>query len=190
MASDVTGECEECLRLEGQDLVIVLDETGSMTGEFTSIQANAAAIAAAVGAAAPNSRFALVTYKDGGQVPDPQIVTTGFVTGAAAIQAALNSEFALGGADLPENVWEGLEGALSSLGWSASAQNRRIVLVGDAESNDRAAFEGAVDALNTGNLATGNDVEIFTVATDAANPLLVSEFQDIADKYNGQAQVL
>lgn len=117
------------------DLVVVLDRSGSMSGE--KIELAKAAVAELVGQLGPGDRFALVTYSDGAELAVPlsafdaqsrqrwrwsiQRVTTG---GGTAMSA-------------------GLDTALAVTAEPAAGRAARIVLVSDGLANQGdASFEG------------------------------------------------
>jgi uncharacterized protein YegL len=115
------------------EVVFVLDTTGSMSGLIDGAKRKIWAIADEIRKANPNAevRIGLVGYRDRG---DAYVTTvTELSSDIHAVYGKLIEFRAQGGGDWPESVNEALNVAVTRLGWTKTADTRRIVfLVGDA----------------------------------------------------------
>jgi predicted outer membrane repeat protein len=152
---------------EALDLVFLIDTTGSMFDDIDAVKDAAYEITGAISTEIPDSRIAVVEYKDfnsspyGGSTDYPYRTVLGFSTDTSEVVAALNSLTASGGADTPESVYtalmhcidhnslaEALGGSLygadpASMGpgaWRPGNVLRVIILMGDAEPHDPEPF--------------------------------------------------
>jgi Ca-activated chloride channel family protein len=118
------------------DLVVVLDRSGSMTGE--KIEQARAAVRALVGGLGEADRFALVTYSDGVEIP----IALGGVANRRAWLATIDATHADGGT----NMSSGLDAALAMIDGARSAGRApRVVLISDGLANQGdASREGLV----------------------------------------------
>ncbi|MFZ0033988.1 MAG: S8 family serine peptidase [Sedimentisphaerales bacterium] len=154
-------------RIDALDLVFCIDSTGSMFDDIDAVKVAAYEITGAISTAIPNSRIAVVDYKDfnstpyGGSGDYPYRTVLGFSTNTSAVIAAINSLTASGGGDTPEAVYTALMHCIdnnslarrlggdlhgaspASLGpgaWRSGNVMRVIILMGDAEPHDPEPF--------------------------------------------------
>jgi len=111
------------------DLVFVIDSTESMYDDITALRKLLQQSLAENLPAYPKWRVALVLYKD--YFEDFLVKTACDFSGdLGKFNKSLSAFRVQGGRDLPEAVYEGLDGALS-LAWAPGA-DRKIILIGDA----------------------------------------------------------
>ncbi|MEM7116199.1 MAG: vWA domain-containing protein [Chloroflexota bacterium] len=115
------------------DLVILLDATGSMGDEIAQLKANIDQIASDVAllAAQPDTRMALIAYRDEG---DSAFVTRtlDFVSNVADFTAFLDGIEARGGGDYPEALDVALAEAMQGLSWRTTPTVQLAFVVADA----------------------------------------------------------
>jgi Mg-chelatase subunit ChlD len=121
--------------VNGADVMIVFDTTGSMADEIDSARQAASQISSQVLAA--NGEIGLVQFRD---FPDEDSdfvakLETPLTTDAAAFQAALDRLSAGGGGDTPEATYSGIMTAYDQAGWHLGA-TKIIVVITDAPSKD------------------------------------------------------
>lgn len=111
------------------DLVIVLDATESMVDDIDEIREFLKPMLEELLPTYPSWRIALVLYKD---YFEDFLVKNAcpFTSDLAVFRKALGSFRVQGGRDIPEAVYEGLDGALA-LPWNSEA-DKKIILIGDA----------------------------------------------------------
>jgi len=111
------------------DLAFVLDATESMKDDTERVRALLQPLLEELLPKYPAWRVALVLYKD---YFDDFLVKTAcpFTTDLTVFRKALGAYHVQGGRDIPEAVYEALDGALA-LPWNPAAE-RRIILIGDA----------------------------------------------------------
>jgi hypothetical protein len=116
--------------VDGVDIAVVLDTTGSMGDELTWLQREVASISADVSAryAGLPQRWALVLYRDEGD--DYLTRVTDFTT-LSAFQAALAGASSGGGGDYAEAVHAAVAAA-AQLSWSPGAHARLAFHIADA----------------------------------------------------------
>ncbi len=118
------------------DMAIVIDTTGSMSGEIAKFQTSIASIASRVQALPqqPAVRFGLVAYKD---VREQYVskVAAPFTTDIASFQQALNGLGAGGGGDKPEDLESALGDTMNTLAWDAGDTVRLSFVVTDAAAH-------------------------------------------------------
>ncbi|MBA7615808.1 hypothetical protein ES703_23094 [subsurface metagenome] len=109
-------------RIEALDLVFCIDSTGSMFDDIDAVRDAAYEITGAIVTEIPDSRIAVVEYKDfnqpnldpaitvryGDETDYPYRTVLGFTTDTSEVVAALDSLTASGGADWPESVYTAL----------------------------------------------------------------------------------
>ena len=127
------------------DLAFVVDATGSMADELEFLKAEIDAIAAAVADEFPHvdQRYALIVYRDDGDV----YVTRSFdfVASLEEFQSTLAEQRAAGGGDYPEAMHLALEDT-AALSWRASGTARMMFLIADAPPHNQYA-QRAFDAI-------------------------------------------
>lgn len=84
------------------DIVLLVDESGSMGASIANVKAELGSIIATVKGAQPNAQFAVASYKDIGDGAGLFRVGTDLTATAATAQAAVDSLVADGGGDIPE----------------------------------------------------------------------------------------
>lgn len=114
---------------KGLDLTFVIDATESMMDDTERVRELLEPLLAEVLPAYPSWRIALVLYKD---YFEDFLVKTAcpFTSSLAVFRKALGGYRVQGGRDIPEAVYEALDGALA-LPWNGES-DKRIVLIGDA----------------------------------------------------------
>ncbi len=115
--------------VKGLDLVFVIDATESMKDDIGTVREDLVPALEEALAGYPDWRVALVLYKD---YHEDFLVkqAVSFTRDLAAFRKALWSFRVQGGRDIPEAVYEGLNGALS-LPWMP-LWDRKVILIGDA----------------------------------------------------------
>lgn len=117
------------------DLMFVVDTTGSMSDELEYLSREFEAITSAIKAEYTqlNMRFALVLYRDNG---DLYVVRKfDFNDSVADMKRQLSAQSAGGGGDYPEAMERGMQAALDSQ-WSDGNAARLLFLVADAPPHD------------------------------------------------------
>ncbi len=124
-----TDPAEPPVRL---DILILLDETGSMESQIQELKDNFLSISAQIAAlpSRPDLRFAMVSYRDRGD----EFVTRvfDFTPDVRDFQANLMRASALGGGDTPESLNEALHRAVWDVNWRVDNTVSLIFLVADA----------------------------------------------------------
>jgi Mg-chelatase subunit ChlD len=108
---------------------MVIDATESMTDDIASIRVQMEPLLAEILPNYPSWRIALVLYKD---YDEDFLVKQAcpFTGDLSKFQKAMDSFLVQGGRDIPEAVYEGLDGALAQP-WNPEA-DKKIILIGDA----------------------------------------------------------
>jgi len=111
------------------DLVFVIDATESMSDDVAKVRELIEPVLADTLPKYPSWRIGLVLYKD---YFEDFLVKQAcpFTTDLSVFRKALDSFHVQGGRDIPEAVYEGLDGALS-YSWKSDA-DKKIILIGDA----------------------------------------------------------
>ena len=86
---------------QNADIVVAIDTTGSMTPAINQAKADASSLVGAVQASIPSANFAVVQFRDYGDSPEYAVVQAN-TNSVVAVQGAINTLTAGGGADLPE----------------------------------------------------------------------------------------
>jgi len=163
------------------DLIFCLDVTGSMEDDIDAVKVAATTIVDTLLTGVPDSRVAIVTYRDFGDTPI--FVDYAFSSDETTIIANINSLTVSGGGDWPEAVYEALLRAIDSEnvgGWRPGV-TKVIILMGDApphEAGDSSEY-----------LYTISDV---IAAAEAADPvgihsIVIGDDTDAATKFEGLA---
>jgi len=111
------------------DLVFVIDSTESMSDDVKKMRELLEALLAEILPEYPSWRIGLVLYKD---YFEDFLVRTAcpFTADLSVFRKALGSFHVQGGRDIPEAVYEALDGALA-LPWNPEA-DKKVILIGDA----------------------------------------------------------
>lgn len=121
------------------DIVFVFDSTGSMGGVITEVKARIGTFMKTITWLVPDTRLALVTYRDHRKYDLNDFeytirytpLTDGTDKGIAKLRRFLRTTEAFGGGDIPEAVHEGLKTAIRNAGWRKNSK-RIIIIFGDA----------------------------------------------------------
>jgi von Willebrand factor type A domain len=117
------------------DVVLLVDDTGSMGPAIASIKTNLDSVITAVTNAQPTAQFAVTSFGDLA-FPNPFTVNQPLTSSVAALTAAVGSLTASGGGDIPEDWINALyEISTGAITFRADS-SRIIVLVSDAPSHD------------------------------------------------------
>ena len=150
------------------DVLFILDTTGSMSGEISTVQTAFAGTVSALSALGTVHTGA-AQYKDATNSPsdgfDYQL--TQDITGNSALtQSALSSFTASGGGDFPEQGLYALDQAATTTTWQAGAK-KIAVIVGDAPAHDTShpTAAGGVSVSSTAAALIANGVTV--IALDA-----------------------
>lgn len=124
----------------GLQVMFIVDTTGSMSDEIAYLQKDFASIAADAGN--DGIEYSVNFYRDEGD----EYVTkcNGFTSDVAAVQAALNKEYADGGGDTPEAVAQILTETITNNGAWRDDCNKLAFLIFDAPPHD--GTDAAIDA--------------------------------------------
>ncbi|WP_394254407.1 vWA domain-containing protein [Pseudoclavibacter helvolus] len=158
-----------------QDVAILIDTTGSMSGAISAAQDTAVSAANTISAA--GGRVALVEYKDAGDTIVAQTATD-FTTDAAAFAAATETLSAYGGGDSPEAVLYALNHTLDNLSWTPSAPHA-IILITDETFHDPDVADPTLTAASVTADLNASNTQVF--------PLLTSSFADGEGQYTALA---
>jgi hypothetical protein len=131
------------------DIVLVVDETGSMGPAIANVKSEMSSIVSSVQAAQPQAQFAITSYQDVGDGPELFQVESGLTGDQTTAQTAINSLSAGGGGDLPEAQLN----ALWQVGSGGDAisfrpdSTRIVVWFGDASGHDPSNGHSEADAI-------------------------------------------
>lgn len=119
------------LQKDGLDLVLLLDQTGSMRMVIDDAKKGLEEIATIMREIVPKLRLALITYDDQSHV------RTGLTTDYKSVVKKLGTIIAQGGADFPEGVDKAITASLKDrrMVWRARAA-KVVIVVGDAPMHD------------------------------------------------------
>jgi hypothetical protein len=144
------------------DVIFIFDDTGSMMGTIDGLKVQVSTFAAQLAAAGVDYGLGLVTFKDNVTVRN----SGDLYPSVAAFQAEVNTLFADGGADTPENALDAIGTGMEQIHFRAGAQ-RVFILITDApfqtpESPGDAGIVLHSYALITEQLRT-NNVTLYVV---------------------------
>lgn len=139
------------------DIVLLVDNTGSMGGAINNIKANLQSVISSVTSSQPTAEFAVVEFGDFNTAvsPVPFKVDQGLTSDVTALQNAVNALTANGGGDFPEDWINGLYQIATGAISFRSGSSRVVVLVGDAPSHDPSGghtLNDAITALKSANI--------------------------------------
>jgi hypothetical protein len=132
------------------DLILCIDNTGSMWDDIAAAKSAATEIVNAV-LEEVDARIALVTYKDfpispyGGSSDYIYKDVVPFTKDSSALINGINSMYASGGADWEESVYSALMHCIDSTslgGWRGEPIKKAIIVMGDAPPHDPEPFTG------------------------------------------------
>jgi hypothetical protein len=141
------------------DVLFLADATGSMGSMISAAKSAAGSILSGVSGLG-DVQFAVASYRDwptyptGGYGDYPFVLEQNLTTNAAAVQSAINSWTASGGADWEESQLYALEQSAIQTSWR-SGSTRIVVWFGDAAGHDPSGTtteEQAIAALNDKNI--------------------------------------
>ena len=114
------------------DVLFLIDATGSMADEINQLKDNIRAISARIDSlpSQPDVRFGMVAYRDRGDAYVTQVFD--FVPDVEAFAADLDTVYADGGGDYPEDLNQGLSDAIHETEWRVDNTVSLIFLVADA----------------------------------------------------------
>ncbi|MEE9200733.1 MAG: trypsin-like peptidase domain-containing protein, partial [Candidatus Brocadiales bacterium] len=180
------------------DLIFCFDLTGSMWDDIAAVQSAATSIVNSVFDKGPNSRIALVSYKDcpdgscGGASDYTYLVHRGWSRDSAAIIAAINALSTGGGADTPESVYAALKKAIAVTGLDGAGLDKdwrcgvtkAIIVMGDAPPQDPDCCTGDTLATVVAAAAAVDPVVVFPVVV-GGNTAAATAFDDLASETGG-----
>ncbi|QDK81909.1 VWA domain-containing protein [Spirosoma sp. KCTC 42546] len=111
---------------KGADVVILLDDTGSMGDDIDAVKAGLNKI---ISALPPSTRLGAATYNDLNELPDSWYNWRDLTTDFASIRTFINAARAYGGGDRPESVYDGIYETLTRVSWTST--KRIMIVVGD-----------------------------------------------------------
>lgn len=133
------------------DIVLLVDETGSMGASIANVQAELNSLITTVKAAQPDAQFAVASYKDEGDGADLFRVRTDLTATAATAQTAVDSLVAFGGGDEPEAqlnaLWQIGNGG-DAITFRANS-TRIVAWFGDASGHDPSNGHSQADAITS-----------------------------------------
>ncbi|GLI82128.1 hypothetical protein PoHVEF18_010529 [Penicillium ochrochloron] len=161
------------------DIVLLVDNTGSMSGAISDIRTNLKSVISSVTSSQPTAEFAVVEFGDDqGGSSVPFRVDQGLTSDTTALQNAVNGLTASGGGDFPEDWINALYQIATSAITFRSGSSRVVVLVSDAPSHDPSGGHTLADAttalktqnirviaVNVGNIDFNNQATSVTSAT-------------------------
>jgi Mg-chelatase subunit ChlD len=124
------------------DIEIAIDTTGSMSPSIAQAKLDATAIVLMVQAQIPNTRFAVVEFRDAGDANEYRLVLP-MTAAAAEVQGAINGLSAGGGGDAPEAYNLVFRNSYSdpAVGWRPDSR-KFVVVIGDAQPHGNLATQG------------------------------------------------
>jgi len=142
------------------DIVFVIDATESMKDDIDTIRESINASLERLLAQYDSYRLALVLYKD---YNDDFLVKTvcEFTSDVKSFSTTLNTFKVSGGRDIPEAVYEGIQGGLDLPWRTGSDIDRRLILIGDAPPHPRP--QGKITKESVIKSAKKQDVSFFSV---------------------------
>ncbi|WP_406835704.1 HYR domain-containing protein [Streptomyces sp. AHU1] len=164
------------------DVVLLVDNTGSMGGAIGNVKNNLPTIVDRVFAVQPDSRFAVASYGDARDVGGSRLffLHQPFTTDRDAIQRGVNALTASDGDDVPEDWGNALHEVATGVGGRNTFRDGAspiVVLVGDAPTHDPSNGHRFTDVV--GELQ-GRGVKVLAVSV-SGNGL---------DSQNGQATLV
>ncbi|MFN4150303.1 MAG: vWA domain-containing protein [Candidatus Sericytochromatia bacterium] len=167
-----SSEKEWNLQFEGQrktsaqpnlDLVFLVDATGSMGDEISSIQKTIKDISSKIGSleSKPNIRYSLVSYKD--RSDNYVVKRYDFTNNINLFQEVLDELSAGGGGDKPEAVNEGLSNAIDKLSWTEQDDSLKLVFL-IADAGPKLGYSDDIKYPQSMNNAVKKGIKIYPIA--------------------------
>ena len=151
------------------DMAIVIDTTGSMSGEIKKFQTTIASIASRVQALPqqPSVRLGLVAYKDRGEQYVSKVIAP-FTTDVPAFQTGLDMLTAGGGADKPEDLEAALGDTVNTLAWDPGDAVRLSFVVTDAAAHTD--YEQNTPYTDSMKLAASKGIKLYPIGASSLEP--------------------
>lgn len=174
------------------DLVLAIDNTGSMWDDIAAAKSAASLIVDSVLTSA-DARVALVTYKDfpvwpyGGAGDYTYRDVVAFTNDAPTLISGINSMSASGGADWQESVYSALMHCIDATslgGWRGEPIKKAIVLMGDAPPHDPEPFTGYTMAQVVQAAEDADPVIVFPIGI-GGHPVTHAYFSALAEGTGG-----
>jgi hypothetical protein len=166
------------------DVAFILDTTGSMSEEITSVKSTIAKVAAGLGDGNVAVRIGLVEYKDRGDSFVTRVHP--FSSDAKGFAQSVSGISAGGGGDTPESVNEGIHVALTGLDWQTQSVGRFAFLIGDAPPH--LDYQQDYSYAQDMKTASHRGIQIFTVAASGMDVLGQVVWRQIA-QYTGASNM-
>ncbi|MEU3612219.1 HYR domain-containing protein [Streptomyces sp. NPDC006872] len=134
------------------DVVLLVDNTGSMGSVITNVKNNLPTIVNQVFGVQPDSRFAVASFGDVGGGSRLFMLHQAFTADRAAIQRGVNALTASGGGDTPEDWGNALHEVATGAGGRNPFRDGAspiVVLVGDAPTHDPSNGRRFADVVKT-----------------------------------------
>ncbi|MGN1195210.1 MAG: VWA domain-containing protein [Acutalibacteraceae bacterium] len=170
------------------DIVFVIDSTGSMESEITFLQNNLFKYINTLDLGEKPYKIALIDYKDfpsrdGSEADDyPYKVLVNLTNDSDKIQEGFNKLSASGGGDDKETVYSALINGLNEISWT-SGSKRTVILLGDAAPLDPEPNTGYTLSKVTSSLNSKN-IKVHTISISDSE---ISEFASIASSTGGKS---
>ena len=159
--------------VQATDVLLAFDTTGSMGPSIAAAQRDASTIVSAVGGFAPNTRFAVASFRDRFYPGGQYTLVTPMTGSKAAVSAAIGKLEAVSTTDQVRdqdaeayNLLFNKSYTDSSIGWRA-ASRKIVVVIGDAEPHSAGA-EGLAGCADTthdwNNLSTSHELAAMRAA--------------------------
>lgn len=145
------------------DLVFLVDATGSMGDEISSIQKTIKDISAKISEmeSKPNIRYSLVSYKDRSDIY--VVKRYDFTNNINIFQEVLDEMTAGGGGDKPEAVNEGLSNAIENLSWTEQDDSVKLVFL-IADAGPKLGYSDDIKYPVSMNNAVKKGIKIYPIA--------------------------
>lgn len=170
------------------DIVFVIDSTGSMDSEITFLQNNLFKYINTLNLSEKPYKIALIDYKDFPSRPDsdaddyPYQVLVNLSNDSDRIQEGFNKLEAVGGGDEKETVYSALMDGLNEIRWT-SGSKRTVILLGDAAPLDPEPYTGYT--LNTvKNSLNSKNIKLHAISISDSE---ISEFASLASATGGKS---
>jgi hypothetical protein len=162
------------------DVLFLLDATGSMGDEISSIQQTIDSIATRINQFEPHPelRFGLVSYRDRGDAYVTNL-DSNFTADVSSFRQALLQVRADGGGDTPEDLNSGLQVALQQMSWSDNAV-RLVFLVADAPAH--LDYGQEFDYTTATREAVRRGIKIYPIGASNTDDIAEYQFRQLAQQ--------